>query len=128
MLAEAKAGEDFAALAKKYSEDESNKDKGGDLDYFGRNTMAKEFEEAVFAMKPGEISGLVKTQFGYHIIKLVDQKAAATKTLDEVRPQIEQQLQLSKAQERGRARSPHEVAKEIKTPGRSRQGRQGPRA
>ena len=58
VLAKAKAGDDFAALAKKNSEDDTNKDKGGDLDYFGRGIMAKEFEDAAFALKPGQISDL----------------------------------------------------------------------
>jgi peptidyl-prolyl cis-trans isomerase D len=115
VLAEAKAGKDFAALAKKYSEDDTNKDKGGDLDFFGRNIMAKEFEDAAFSMKPGEIRGPVKTQFGYHIIKLVDKKAAATRTLDQVRPQIEQQLKQTKAQNEA-AQVATQIGTEIKTP------------
>jgi peptidyl-prolyl cis-trans isomerase D len=115
VLAEAKAGKDFAALAKKYSEDDSNKDKGGDLDFFGRNIMAKEFEDAAFAMKPGEISGVVKTQFGYHIIKMVEKKAASTRTIDEARPQIEQQLKQSKAQNEA-AQLATQIGTEIKTP------------
>ncbi|HJU44818.1 MAG TPA: SurA N-terminal domain-containing protein, partial [Vicinamibacterales bacterium] len=95
----AKAGADFAALAKQYSEDESNKDNGGDLDYFGRGRMVPEFENAAFAMQPGEISDLVKTQYGFHIIKVVDKKPAITRSLDEVRAQITEQLRFQKAQE-----------------------------
>ena len=68
----AKSGEDFAALAKEFSEDESNNAKGGDLDYFGRGTMVAEFENAAFGMKAGDISDPIKTSFGFHIIKLVD--------------------------------------------------------
>jgi len=115
VLAEAKAGKDFAALAKKYSEDDTNKDKGGDLDFFGRNIMAKEFEDAAFSMKPGEISGLVKTQFGYHIIKMVEKKPPTTRTLDQVRPQIEQQLKQTKAQNEA-AQIATQIGTEIKTP------------
>src|SRR5581483_4572378 len=71
---QAKAGADFAELAKKYSEDDSNAKNGGDLDYFARGRMVPEFDQAVFAMTPGQISDPIKTQFGYHIIKLVDKK------------------------------------------------------
>ncbi|MDE1874422.1 MAG: peptidyl-prolyl cis-trans isomerase [Candidatus Micrarchaeota archaeon] len=63
-----KKGESFAALAQEYSIDGSRK-RGGDLGEFGRGIMVKPFEEAAFALKPGEISGIVKTEFGYHIIK-----------------------------------------------------------
>src|SRR5687768_11592604 len=76
ILKEAKAGGDFAALAKKYSQDETNAAQGGDLDYFGRGRMVGAFETAAFALKPGEVSDLVKTEFGYHIIKLTDKKEA----------------------------------------------------
>ena len=95
----AKGGEDFAALAKEFSEDESNNTKGGDLDYFGRGTMVTEFEQAAFGMKAGEISDPVKTSFGFHIIKLVDHRLATTKPLAEVRPEIEDQLKWQKAQQ-----------------------------
>ena len=94
----AKAGADFAALAKQYSEDDSNKDTGGDLDYFGRGRMVAEFEQAAFAMKPGEISNPVKTSFGYHVIKVVDSKPDTTRPVAEVRPEIEEQLKWQKAQ------------------------------
>jgi peptidyl-prolyl cis-trans isomerase D len=85
-------GADFAALAKKYSEDDGSKENGGDLDYFPRGRMVPEFEQAAFSMQPGQISDLVKSQFGFHIIKVVDKKPAATRTLDEVRPQIQDML------------------------------------
>jgi peptidyl-prolyl cis-trans isomerase D len=115
VLARAKAGEDFAALAKKYSEDDANKDKGGDLDYFGRGTMAKEFEDAAFALAPGQISDLVKTQFGYHIIKVTDKKAASTRTLDQVRPMIAEQIKQEKAEQQAAALAA-QVANEVKQP------------
>ena len=83
VLKEAKAGADFAALAKKYSEDEPNARQGGDLDYFARGRMVPEFEAAAFSMAPGEISGLVKTQFGFHIIKVTAKKPAMTRNVDD---------------------------------------------
>jgi len=98
ILKQAKAGADFAELAKKNSEDESNAKNGGDLDYFGRGRMVPEFDQAVFAMQPGQISDLVKTQYGYHIIKLVDKKNAATRSLAEVRQQLTDQLAYERAQ------------------------------
>src|SRR5215471_1810192 len=98
ILKQARAGADFAELAKKNSEDEQSAKNGGDLDYFGKGRMVPEFDAAVFAMQPGQISDLVKTQYGYHIIKLVDKKAATTRTLAEVRQQISDQLAYERAQ------------------------------
>ncbi|MDZ7292783.1 MAG: peptidylprolyl isomerase [candidate division KSB1 bacterium] len=74
ILQRARSGEDFAELAKTYSEDESNRDKGGDLGFFKRGAMVKPFEEAAFAASPGAIVGPVQTTFGLHIIKVVDKK------------------------------------------------------
>ncbi len=98
LLKQARAGADFAELARKNSEDEASAKNGGDLDYFGRGRMVPEFDQAVFAMQPGQISDLVKTQYGYHIIKLVDKKAATTRSLAEVRQQINDQLAYERAQ------------------------------
>ena len=92
ILAQAKAGTDFAELAKKFTEDEASKATGGDLNFFGRGRMVPEFEAAAFTLEPGQISDLVKTQYGFHIIKVVEKKPAVTQTLDQVRPQIEQIL------------------------------------
>ena len=99
VLKKAKApGADFAALAKQYSQDDSNNMNGGDLDYFGRGRMVAEFDQAAFTMKTGEISNLVKTAFGFHIIKVVDSKPDATRALAEARAEIEDQLKWQQAQ------------------------------
>jgi peptidyl-prolyl cis-trans isomerase D len=115
VMAKVKAGGDFAALAKQYSEDTGSKDKGGDLDYFGRGTMYKEFEDAAFALKPGQISDLVKSPVGFHIIKLVDHKPATTRTLAEVTPQIEDQIRGEKAQTEAQTLA-DAIAKDVSTP------------
>ena len=98
LLKQVKSGADFAELAKKFSEDEASAKAGGDLDFFGRGRMVKEFEDIAFTLAPGAISDLVKTQFGYHIIKVVDKKPAATRPLEEVRQQIADQLAYERAQ------------------------------
>jgi len=82
-------GADFAALAREYSEDEGTAVNGGDLDYFSRGQMVPEFEAAAFSLEPGQISDLVQSQFGFHIIKVVDHQQAETRSLDEMRAQIE---------------------------------------
>ena len=93
----AKSGKDFAKLAKKYSQGPSAKS-GGDLGYFTRGMMVKPFEKAVFSMHKGEISGPVRTRFGFHIIKVEDIQPAHTKPLKEVRDEIMTKLKLEKAQ------------------------------
>lgn len=74
VLKRVRAGEDFAKLAKEFSSDAGNKDKGGDLGWFGKGAMVPAFEEAAFKLKPGEVSELVETPFGLHIIKLDERK------------------------------------------------------
>ena len=99
VLKRAQSGEDFAALAKQFSEDDSNNSNGGSLGEFGRGTMVPEFDQAAFALKPGQISDLVKTSFGFHIIKLEKHQPGGTRTLAEVRSEIEEQLKWQKAQQ-----------------------------
>ena len=94
----AKSGGDFAQLAKTLSND-SSASSGGDLGFFGKGQMVKPFEEAAFAMKPGEISEPIRTQFGWHVIKILEHKQAGYKTFDEVRATIERQVRTQKAQE-----------------------------
>ena len=115
ILKQARAGADFAALATKFSEDEGSKVNGGDLDYFSRGRMVPEFETAAFALQPGQISDLVKSQYGFHIIKVVDKKPAVTRTFDEVRPQIEEQLKAQRTDQQLAARAT-ELASRIDDP------------
>jgi len=82
----------FAELAKQYSQDPGSAEKGGDLGFFGHGMMVKPFEDAVFKQKEGEISGLVQSDFGYHIIKVTGIKAAKLKPLEEVRAEVENEL------------------------------------
>lgn len=89
ILERVKAGEDFNKLAVEYSIDPSAKYNRGDLGYFSTGEMVPEFELAAFALEPGEVSDLVKTSYGYHIIKVEDKKVL---TFEEVKPQLEQQM------------------------------------
>lgn len=88
VLAKAKKGANFEDLAKQYSEDDASKVKGGDLGWIVKGQTVQEFENAAFSLPKGAISDLVKTQYGFHIIKVIDHENAHTKTLDEVKPEI----------------------------------------
>jgi peptidyl-prolyl cis-trans isomerase D len=88
VLAKAKHGANFEDLAKKYSEDDATKAKGGDLGWIVEGQTVPEFQKAAFSLPNGAVSDLVKTQYGFHIIKVLDHEQAHTKTLDEVRSQI----------------------------------------
>jgi peptidyl-prolyl cis-trans isomerase D len=115
LLAQIKKGADFAGLAKKYSEDVGTKDKGGDLDFFPRGQMVPEFEQAAFSLAPGQVSDLVKTQYGFHIIKVVDKQAGTTQPLETVRPQIQQTLAAQIADQQITERA-SKLAERVKNP------------
>lgn len=96
LLARAKAGEDFATLAKQYSQDEGSKDNGGEY-IFPRDQMVKEFEDTAFSLRPGEISHIVKTEFGYHIIKLEEKyQKGQIMNYDTIKEEVKINAQYSK--------------------------------
>ena len=90
----------FAEIARKNSDDPGSAERGGDLEYFGRGAMVKPFEDAVFAMKQGEISNVVESEFGYHIIQLTGQRGGEKKSFDAVRAEIEGEVKKQLAQRR----------------------------
>jgi peptidyl-prolyl cis-trans isomerase D len=96
-LKQAKKSTKFDDLAKKYSEDPGTKDKGGDLGWITQGQTVAEFEKAAFTLPPGTVSDLVKTQYGFHIIKVLDKETAHTKSFEEVKESIKTPLLLSKA-------------------------------
>jgi peptidyl-prolyl cis-trans isomerase D len=117
VLNKAKHGAKFADLAKQYSED-TTKDKGGDLDWIVRGQTVPEFEAAAFSLPKGAISDLVKTQYGFHIIQVIDRQVARTQTFDEVKPAILAQLQQAKAEQVADTLST-QIAEEIRRSGRA---------
>jgi peptidyl-prolyl cis-trans isomerase D len=88
LLKQIKAGGDFAELAKKNSQDPGSAQKGGDLGWVSRGQMVKPFEDAAFALKPNEISNVITTEYGFHIIQVQERQPAHLQTLDEVKPAI----------------------------------------
>ncbi|HXW22477.1 MAG TPA: peptidyl-prolyl cis-trans isomerase, partial [Rhodomicrobium sp.] len=92
VLAKAKKGGNFEDLAKKYSEDDATKPKGGDLGWIIEGQTVPEFQQAAFTLPKGSVSDLVKTQYGYHIIKILDRETAHTQPFEEVRASIEPTL------------------------------------
>jgi foldase protein PrsA len=104
-----KGGADFAKLAEELSIDPSAKEAGGDLGFFGRGEMVKEFEDAAFSLKPGETSSPIQTQFGYHIIRVEERKEAIPANFDEKKPEIKEFLVQQKA------KSPEQVIQDLKS-------------
>jgi peptidyl-prolyl cis-trans isomerase D len=90
----------FAELARKNSQDPGSAEKGGDLDFFGRGAMVKPFEDAAFALKPGETSGIVQTDFGYHIIQVTGARGGEKRPFEAVRGEIEAEIKNQLAQRR----------------------------
>jgi len=93
-----KAPDSFAELARKSSQDPGSAANGGDLDFFARGAMTKAFEDAAFALKKGETSGVVETEFGYHIVKLTDIKSPKQRSFEEMKPELEAELKKQQAQ------------------------------
>ena len=98
LAAARKAPASFADLAKANSQDPGSAPSGGDLDFFARGAMVKPFEDAAFSMKVGDISDIVESDFGYHIIKLTDVKAPKTRSFEEMRPELESEVKAQQAQ------------------------------
>jgi parvulin-like peptidyl-prolyl isomerase len=99
ILERVKKGEDFATLASELSEDPSAKQNKGDLDFFSRDQMVQEFSDAAFSMKKDDVSAApVRSQFGYHIIKVTDRRESETIPLDKAKPQVLAFLQRQKKQ------------------------------
>lgn len=99
ILERARAGEDFAVLAKKYSADKASAAKGGDLGFFGKGVMMPAFEKAVFGMQKGQVSDIVETDFGYHIIMLTDIRGSSIPSFEKARAELEKDLRLRKAED-----------------------------
>jgi peptidyl-prolyl cis-trans isomerase C len=90
--AQLKKGADFSELAKKYSEDPGSKERGGDLGYFSRGDMVPAFDKAAFSLDVGQVSDIVETDFGYHIIQLDEKKAATKMSLDDIKDDLREYL------------------------------------
>ena len=98
VLKQVNAGKDFAALAKEFSQDPGSAVNGGDLGFFRQGQMVGPFNDVAFKLAPGAVSDVVETQFGFHIIKVVEKKPAQTAPLDGVRPQLKQYLETQNRQ------------------------------
>ena len=95
-----KAPDTFADVARKNSQDPGSAPNGGDLDFFARGSMVKPFEDAAFALKKGDISDVVESDFGYHIIKLTDIKAGKQRSFEEMKPELEAEMKKQQAQKK----------------------------
>ena len=109
ILAKVKAGEDFAELAKQYSDCPSGKNNEGDLGFFTRDKMVKPFSDAAFSMNVGDVSDIVETNFGYHIIKVTDKTEASERTFEDVKEEIKSNLERQK-----RSQSSTEYVEQLK--------------
>ncbi len=96
-----KDGQDFAALAREHSQGPSAEN-GGDLGYFGRGQMVKPFEDAAFALKPGEVSDIVETRFGYHLIKVFDKQPEGIMAYAEVKERLTEHLKAQRIDQEAR--------------------------
>ena len=92
VLKKVKAGEDFTKLAAEYSDDPGTKSKGGELGFFSKGSMVPAFEQAAFSLKPGEVSELVETEFGFHVIKVDEKKEAVSEPFDTIKEKVTQQV------------------------------------
>jgi len=99
LLTRVKNGEDFAGLARSMSQDPISAAQGGDLGWFGRSAMVKPFDDAVFATDPGQFAPVVETDFGFHVIQVLESRSAGTTPFDEVKDSIRKRLELQRAQE-----------------------------
>ena len=115
LAAEARAGADFAELARQHSEDETNAENGGDLGPFGRGRMVPEFENAAFALAAGEVSDPVRSPFGYHVINVTEKQEEVTQPFAEVRGAIENILKRERSSSRATALA-RAIAVEATTP------------
>lgn len=91
ILQKLKKGEDFSKLAGEVSDDQGTKTKGGDLGFFPKGSMIPAFEEMAFSLKPGELSGIVETEYGYHIIKMEEKKEAILESYDKIKDKVKDQ-------------------------------------
>jgi peptidyl-prolyl cis-trans isomerase C len=114
ILNELRAGGDFSNLAKAHSEDQGSASGGGELPWATKGRFAPPFEKTAFALKPGEVSGLVRTRFGFHIIKLLERRAESTRSFDEVKAQILEKLKKEyQNQERDKLLASFQGVKEV---------------
>jgi peptidyl-prolyl cis-trans isomerase C len=113
VLKKLKEDGDFSKLAAEFSDDPGTKDKGGDLDFFPKGTMVPAFEEAAFALKPGEISGIVETEYGFHILKMEEKKEAHLEPYEQIKDKVKDQA----LQEMRRAAVTEFIEKTLKNAG-----------
>ncbi|HUF71353.1 MAG TPA: SurA N-terminal domain-containing protein [Gammaproteobacteria bacterium] len=117
VLERARAGDDFAALAREHSDDTGTAQSGGDLEWVERGMFTGPFDEALFSMEPGEIRGPVRSEYGFHVIKLEEIRAGERRAFDEVRDELEAELKAEKADERFYERAQALADAAFETPG-----------